>query len=179
MNRGGAEREGDTESETGPRLWAVSTQPDVGLELTDHKIMTWVEVGCLTNRVTQAPLDWFLKYWFPGLTFGHSDSICLRLGNLFFFFLIKNFLGGSHIADPWTSPWVFLDCFKLTSKQPKSRGTWVAQSVKCLTWAQVMISQLWVQSPPWVLHWQCGACFTFPLFLSLSPLPLLHLCSPS
>ena len=40
MNRGGAEREGDTESETGSRLRAVSTEPDEGLELTDREIMT-------------------------------------------------------------------------------------------------------------------------------------------
>ena len=30
---GGAKREGDTESETGSRLQAVSTEPDVGLNL--------------------------------------------------------------------------------------------------------------------------------------------------
>ena len=40
MNRGGSEREGDTESETGSRLRAVSTEPDVGLEPTDCEIMT-------------------------------------------------------------------------------------------------------------------------------------------
>ena len=40
MSRGGAEREGDTESEVGSRLRAVSTEPDAGLELTDHEIMT-------------------------------------------------------------------------------------------------------------------------------------------
>ena len=40
MSGGGAEREGDTESETGSRLRAVSTEPDSGLELTDSKIMT-------------------------------------------------------------------------------------------------------------------------------------------
>ena len=40
MNRGGAEREGDTESETGSRLQAASTEPDAGLELTDREIMT-------------------------------------------------------------------------------------------------------------------------------------------
>ena len=55
MNRGGAEREGDTESETGSRLWAVSTEPDAGLKLTDHEIMTWAEVGRLTDRATQEP----------------------------------------------------------------------------------------------------------------------------
>ena len=57
MKRGGAEREGDTESETGSRLWAVSTEPDVGLELTDREIMTWAEVGRLTDQATQAPLS--------------------------------------------------------------------------------------------------------------------------
>ena len=56
MNRGGAEREGDTESETGSRLWAVSTEPDAGLKLTDHEIMTWAEVRRLTDHATQAPL---------------------------------------------------------------------------------------------------------------------------
>ena len=40
MNRGGAEREGDTESGTGSRLRAVSTEPDVGLEPTNCEIMT-------------------------------------------------------------------------------------------------------------------------------------------
>ena len=36
----GAEREGDTASEAGSRLRAVSTEPDVGLEPTNHEIMT-------------------------------------------------------------------------------------------------------------------------------------------
>ena len=40
MSRGGAEREGDTESEAGSRLRPVSTEPDAGLELTDRKTMT-------------------------------------------------------------------------------------------------------------------------------------------
>ena len=38
--RGGAEREGDTESETGSGLQAVSTAPDAGLELTDCDVMS-------------------------------------------------------------------------------------------------------------------------------------------
>ena len=37
---GGADRKGDTESEAGSRLWAVSTEPDVWLELTECEIMT-------------------------------------------------------------------------------------------------------------------------------------------
>ena len=40
MNGGGAEREGDTESETGSRLRAVITEPEAGLELTDREIVT-------------------------------------------------------------------------------------------------------------------------------------------
>ena len=40
MSGGGAEREGDTEFQTGSRLRAVGTEPDVGLELTDREIMT-------------------------------------------------------------------------------------------------------------------------------------------
>ena len=40
MSGGGAEREGDTESETGSGLQAVSTGPDAGLELMKHQIMT-------------------------------------------------------------------------------------------------------------------------------------------
>ena len=55
MNGGGAEREGDTESETGSRLWAISPEPDAGLEFTDHEIVTWAEVGRLTDWATQAP----------------------------------------------------------------------------------------------------------------------------
>ena len=47
---------GDIESKAGSRLWAVSTEPDTGLELTDCEIMTWAEVGRLTDWATQAPL---------------------------------------------------------------------------------------------------------------------------
>ena len=39
-SREGAEKEGDTESEVGSRLRAVSTEPDVGLKLTNLEIMT-------------------------------------------------------------------------------------------------------------------------------------------
>ena len=40
MSGGGAERDRNTESETGSGLRAVSTDPDVELELTDREIMT-------------------------------------------------------------------------------------------------------------------------------------------
>ena len=57
MNGRGAEREGDTESEAGSRLWAVSMEPDMGLELMSCEIMTWAEVGPPTDWATQAPHD--------------------------------------------------------------------------------------------------------------------------
>ena len=56
---GGAENEGNTESKAGSGLWAVSTEPSVGLELTDYEIMTWAQVECLTDQATQAPLHTF------------------------------------------------------------------------------------------------------------------------
>ena len=40
MSEGGTEREGDTESEAGSRLRAISTGPDMGLELMDLEITT-------------------------------------------------------------------------------------------------------------------------------------------
>ena len=38
-SRRGAEREGDTESEAGSRLQAVSTEPNTELQLLNHEIM--------------------------------------------------------------------------------------------------------------------------------------------
>ena len=50
---GGAEREGDTESKAGLRLWAVSIEPNAGLEPMNH--MTWAEVGHSTDWAPQVP----------------------------------------------------------------------------------------------------------------------------
>ena len=52
----GREREGHTESEAGSSLWAVSTEPDMGFELTNREIMTWAKVEHVTNWGTQTPL---------------------------------------------------------------------------------------------------------------------------
>ena len=60
MSRGGAEREEDTESEAGSRLWAVSPELDAGLELTDRESMTWVEVWGLADWATEAPQDFLI-----------------------------------------------------------------------------------------------------------------------
>ena len=40
VSRGGGRERGDREPETGSRLQDVSTEPDVGLELTNCDIMT-------------------------------------------------------------------------------------------------------------------------------------------
>ena len=64
MNGGGSEREGDTESETGSRLWAVSTEPDAGLKLTDREIMAWAEVGRF-NRLSHPGAPGCPHFWPP------------------------------------------------------------------------------------------------------------------
>ena len=56
MNGGGAEREGDTESETGSRLRANSPEPDAGLELTDREIMTWLKSDAQPTAPPRHPL---------------------------------------------------------------------------------------------------------------------------
>ena len=62
MNGEGSEREGDTESEAGSKLWAISTEPDAGLQLTDCEIMTLAKVGRLNDWATQAPHLYFYFY---------------------------------------------------------------------------------------------------------------------
>ena len=57
VSRGVAEREGDTQSEAGSRLGAVSTEPDAKLEFTTREIITWAEVGRSTDWATQVPPD--------------------------------------------------------------------------------------------------------------------------
>ena len=47
------EREGDTESKAGSRLWAVSTERTTGLEPTNREIMTWAEIRRSTKWATQ------------------------------------------------------------------------------------------------------------------------------
>ena len=89
---GGAEREGGTECEAGSRLWAVSREPDVGLKLKNCEIMTWAEVGHLTNWATQGSpnsASWCLhtgNALCPHIKIGVSFS--LFLASLFFVLLI-------------------------------------------------------------------------------------------
>ena len=78
-SRGGAERQEDTKAKAGSRLWAVSTELHTGLEPTNHEIMTWAEVRFLTNRVTQAPLRWFLFICLYRFWTGYSFVVYLFL----------------------------------------------------------------------------------------------------
>ena len=55
------EREGDTESEAGSGLWAVSTEPDVGLKLTVREFMTWAWSWTL-NRLSHPGAPWALLF---------------------------------------------------------------------------------------------------------------------
>ena len=79
VSKGGTKREGDTESEAGSRLWAVSTKSHAGLELTDSKIMTWAEVGPLADWATQAPpKEIFLKKNFPKISNLNEVTHCIK-----------------------------------------------------------------------------------------------------
>ena len=49
------QRERETESKAGSRLWAVSAQPNAQPKFMNREIMTWAEVGHWTNWATQAP----------------------------------------------------------------------------------------------------------------------------
>ena len=88
---GGAEREGGTESEACSRLWAVRTEPDAELELTNHEIMTWAKVGCLTDWATQMPHIWFFHVlYLLGKTFFQKSfanlHLVLKFGIFYSFF---------------------------------------------------------------------------------------------
>ena len=61
MSGGGAESEGDTESEPGSRLRAVGTEPDAGLRLTNPEITTRAEAGRLTTEPPRRPRGSYVK----------------------------------------------------------------------------------------------------------------------
>ena len=58
MNGAGAEREGDTESETGSRLRAISPEPDAGLELTDLAEVRRLTADCATQAPQVFSFQW-------------------------------------------------------------------------------------------------------------------------
>ena len=62
---GKRQKERERESKAGSRLWAVSTEPNAGLESTNREIMTWAKIGRLTDRATQMPLTPFFTQLLP------------------------------------------------------------------------------------------------------------------
>ena len=86
----GRDRERETESTAGSRLWAVTTESDAGCRLMNHKIRTWAEVGRLTNWVTQAP-QWlsFQEKEEAVLGKGHRETS----GNVFLLELLGGYKG--------------------------------------------------------------------------------------
>ena len=80
---GEGQREGDTESEAGSRVWAVSTESDMGLEPTNHEIVTWAKVGHLTDWATRRSylISFFnicFSFWSCQLPWGHGLSFHLH-----------------------------------------------------------------------------------------------------
>ena len=82
------ERERVRESEAVSRLWAVSTQPNTGLELMSCEIMTWAKVRHWLTEPPRCPnFLLFLKFT------KDPELLCLL------FFLLETFV-------PWVSPWL-------------------------------------------------------------------------
>ena len=57
---------------SGFRLWAIGTEPDVGLELGNLEIMTWAKVRCLIDWAAQVP-QILCSSWKPG----SAGQLCL------------------------------------------------------------------------------------------------------
>ena len=70
--RGEGQRGGDTESETGSRLRAISPEPDAGLEPTDREIVTWLKSDASPTAPPRRPETWFLHSWPIVLALGGS-----------------------------------------------------------------------------------------------------------
>ena len=64
MNRGGAEREGDTESETGSRLRANQPRARRGARTHGPRDRDLAEAGRLTDCATQAPQRYVFNKYF-------------------------------------------------------------------------------------------------------------------
>ena len=79
----GREKEGDTESGVGSRLRAVSTEPEAGLELTNHEIMTWAESWTLNQLSHPGTPNQFWLY-------SGSYEWCVVRTLDFFYILLKS-----------------------------------------------------------------------------------------
>ena len=85
MSRGRAERDWDTESKAGFRFWAVSTEPNVGLEPMRRVVRSWPELKSDTQP-TEPPRRSYLKKSLKLLTlYNHLHDHSFLSFFLFFF----------------------------------------------------------------------------------------------
>ena len=160
MNGGGAEREGDTESKAGSRLWAVSTEPDVGLKPISREIMTWPEARHPTNWATQAPSHIvFLIAYFPCSHLASQELKCFCILGLTLLLELK------WLASTWgiTVSWKF-------QKEGSWPGEWGTQPLIFL-FIMVYTSAHFHRTPVFVEHgflWSISSGTIF--FLWISPL---------
>ena len=111
----GRERGGDTESEAASRFWAISTEPDAGLKLTTHEIMTWGKLGRSTNWATLVP-QYFcaFKNYFRGAPKWLSQ-LSVQLAQI----MISHFVGLSLVLRSLSVQsllWIF--CFSFSFSLP-------------------------------------------------------------
>ena len=151
-NRGGAETEGDTESEAGSRFWAVSREPDAGLEPTNCKIMTWAEIGRLTDWVTQVPRDFFLLL--------ENKKLSWEKEQLWMIFKF-DYIGGTWMAQlVKLSVWLWLRSWSCCS--------WVQALHGALYWQLRAWSLVQILCLPRSLPLPCSCCLMRTRALSLS-----------
>ena len=154
-SEGGAEREGDIESEAGSRLWAVSTDPNAGFELRNLKIilgpsLIWTYLPpCFTCCIHYAFLFLF-----------SSSSHFFELIKYFSFFFLLMFqqvcilsqffnwstFGLTHIlgAPGWPQS---VNQIQLQLRS-WSHGLWVRASCQALCWQLRAWSQLQILCLP-------------------------------
>ena len=115
MSGGGVEREGDTESEAGSRLWAVSTEPKWGSNPLNREVMTWAKVGSSTDWATQCPhkaLLYVLRHGGDAKHCGIGLQAEVAAFSRVSLLLEKN----NWQAKGGCSDWMFGDHFRTTSK---------------------------------------------------------------
>ena len=127
---------GESRMRGGHRIWRClcvdSRDPVVGLEPMNHEIMTWAEIGCLTNWDTQGPL----RFFFVNLLISLHFQDLLRTPNSFYlceFQLLIYTILEFETGKNWIS-------FKILT-----RGAWLAQSEEHVTLDLGVISS----SPTW------------------------------
>ena len=134
MARGGAEREGDTESEVGSGLRAVCAEPDAGLELMSCEIVTKSDVQ-LTELPGAPPRQGsgVTPLWLPqgerllGLLQGLQYSPCSWAESTHHFPPPRSLLSG-RFPGPCPSRGPFLQTSWLT----------LGRAIRCPVWAHVL-----------------------------------------